>query len=66
MKYDADVIVVGSGLAGLVAASERIAFSAVGTSGKALPPPMLGPLVVKAPPTPTADLSGLPGTKPSQ
>ena len=40
---------------------------AVGTSGKALPPPTLGPLVVKAPPTPTADLSGLPGTsKPSQ
>jgi hypothetical protein len=35
---------------------------AVGTSGKALPPPTLGPLVVKAPPTPTADLSGLPGT----
>lgn len=31
-----------------------------GTSGKASPPPALGPLVVKAPPM--ADLSGLPGT----
>lgn len=34
----------------------------VGISGKALPPPELGPLVVRAPPTPTSDLSGLPGT----
>ena len=35
---------------------------AVGTSGKALPPPALGPLVVKAPPSPMVDLAGLPGT----
>ena len=35
---------------------------AVGTSGKALPPPTLGPLVVKAPPSPMTDLSGLPGS----
>ncbi|MDE3245336.1 MAG: hypothetical protein KGN80_04555 [Acidobacteriota bacterium] len=38
----------------------------VGQSGNALPPPELGPLVVKAPPSPMTDLSGLPGTpKPS-
>ncbi len=35
---------------------------AVGTSGKALPPPTLGPLVVKAPHSPMVDLAGLPGT----
>lgn len=35
---------------------------AVGISGEALPPPTLGPLVVKAPPSPMTDLSGLPGT----
>lgn len=34
---------------------------AVGTSGKALPPPTLAPLVVKAPPSPMVDLAGLPG-----
>ncbi len=38
----------------------------VGQSGDALPPPVLGPLVVKAPPSPMTGLSGLPGTpKPS-
>lgn len=34
----------------------------VGTCGKALPPPTLGPLVIKPPPSPMTELSGLPGT----
>ncbi|MBL0312605.1 MAG: hypothetical protein IPP78_07820 [Holophagaceae bacterium] len=36
--------------------------TAVGMGGSALPPPVLGPLVVKAPPSPMTELSGLPGT----
>lgn len=35
---------------------------AAGTSGQALPPPTLGPLVVKAPPSPMVELEGLPGS----
>lgn len=35
---------------------------AAGSSGKASPPPALEPLVVKAPPSPMTDLSGLPGS----
>ncbi len=35
---------------------------AAGASGKASPPPVLEPLVVKAPPSPMTDLSGLPGS----
>ena len=45
---------------------KELPLSAVGTSGKALPPPTLGPLVVKAPPSPMVDLSGLPGTPKTQ
>ncbi len=41
---------------------KELPLKAIGTSGKASPPPVMTPLVVKAPPSPMMDFSHLPGS----